>query len=178
MAVLPTKRIRGEGSCNSITLSLPYTTTFVRIVKSNVPSLSAEAQIYLEEAVGAFYAGCMLASCVMSGVAAEAEFLNMLDAVANGRHSSKFAAAQKSFFIRKKIEAFQKALQPMLNTLPAKVTENLETNLTMIQSVLRLARNDAGHPTGASPEREQVFIYLQLFAPFAKQLVQLRDALV
>lgn len=62
--------------------SSPYrfhdTTSFLTIVRKEVPDISPEAAAYLEEAVAAFYAGCLLASCVMLGVAAEAEFLNSL----------------------------------------------------------------------------------------------------
>jgi hypothetical protein len=67
--------------------------------------------------------------------------------------------------------------KPLIPTLPKDVTQDLETNLDMIQSVLRLARNDAGHPTAAAPEREQVYVYLQLFVPFARQLMRLRNTL-
>jgi hypothetical protein len=47
----------------------------------------------------------------------------------------------------------------------------------MIQSVLRIARNEAGHPTAATPQREQVYVYLQIFVPFARQLMRLRMVL-
>jgi len=47
----------------------------------------------------------------------------------------------------------------------------------MIQSVLRVARNEGGHPTAASPDREQVYVFLQLFVPFARQLMRLRKVL-
>jgi len=77
---------------------------------------------------------------------AEAEFLRLLDTVGSGKNASQFLAAQKPFFIRKKIEAFHLALKPLMPQLPKDATEDLETNLTMIQSVLRIARNDAGHP--------------------------------
>ena len=48
------------------------TSTFLKLVMAEVPDLSQEAQDYLEEAVAAFYADCLLATCVMVGVAAEA----------------------------------------------------------------------------------------------------------
>ena len=85
--------------------------------------------------------------------------------------------AQK--FIRQKITKFQTALKPLLDsrTLPQEAVEDLDTNFAMIQSVFRIARNDAGHPTAAAPSREQVYVYLQLFIPFARQLMRLRDAL-
>jgi len=112
------------------------------------------------------------------GVAAEAEFLRLVDVASKGKHAAKFAAAMKPLFIRQKIEKFQAALTPLVKGLPKEATEDLDTNFAMIQSVLRVARNEAGHPTTASPEREQVYVFLQLFAPFARQLMRLRQALV
>jgi hypothetical protein len=61
--------------------------------------------------------------------------------------------------------------------LPKEATEDLDTNCAMIQSVLHVARNDAGHPTAASPDREQVYVFLQLYLPFARQLMRLRKVL-
>jgi hypothetical protein len=62
-------------------------------------------------------------------------------------------------------------------TLPQEAVEDLDTNFAMIQSVLRIARNEAGHPTVTKLQREQVYVYLQLFVPFARQLMRLRAAL-
>ena len=153
------------------------TATYVAMVKKEVPDLSKQAQTYLEEAVAAFYADCMLASCVMLGVAAETEFLALVDVAEKGKHATSFAGLKKHFFIRKKIDAFHTALKPLIPALPHDATEDFETNLSMIQSVLRIARNDAGHPSSANPSREQVYVFLQLFAPFARQLKRLRSAL-
>ena len=153
------------------------TSSFRRMVLREVPDLSDEAQEYLEEAVAAFYAGCLLASCVMLGVAAEAEFLRLVDISSKGKYAAKFASATKPIFIRQKIEKFQAAITPLVRELPKEATEDLDTNFAMIQSVLRVARNEAGHPTTANPEREQVFVFLQLFVPFARQLMRLRQAL-
>src|SRR5215470_1227584 len=55
------------------------TSSYIAMVKSAVPDLSADAELYLEEACAAFYADCLLASTVMLGVAAEAEFLRVVD---------------------------------------------------------------------------------------------------
>jgi hypothetical protein len=53
---------------------------------------------------------------------------------------------------------------------PKDAVEDLETNLDAIQSVSRIARNDAGHPTAAVPSREQVYVLLLLFVPFGRQV--------
>jgi hypothetical protein len=154
------------------------TASFLAMVKKEVPDISTEAVTYLDEAVAAFYAGCLLASCVMIGGAAEAEFLRLIDvAASSATHGSIFVPVKKLAFIRPKITKFHGLLKPLITTLPRSATEDLETNLTMIQSVLRIARNEAGHPTAATPEREQVYVFLQLFVPFARQLMRLRKAL-
>jgi hypothetical protein len=154
------------------------TSSFVAMVKKEVPDIPPDSVAYLDEAVAAFYAGCLLASCVMLGVAAEAEFIRLVDVAANSAvHGSAFAPVQKATLIRQKITKFQNSIKPLLPSLPKDAAEDLDTNLTAIQSVLRIARNDAGHPTAAKLEREQVYVFLQLFVPFARQLMRLRKAL-
>lgn len=154
------------------------TTSFMTMLKREVPDISSEAVMYMDEAVAAFYAGCLLACSVMIGVAAEAEFLRLVTiAAGNGTHGPKFSSVSKHQTIRRKIAAFQDCLRPMMATFPQDATEDLETNFLAIQSVLRIARNEAGHPTGATPQRESVYVYLQLFVPFARQLMRLRRAL-
>jgi hypothetical protein len=156
------------------------TASYLAIVKKEIPDISAEALAYLDEAVAALYADCLLASCVMLGVAAEAEFLRLLDvATASAAHGTTFAPVLREKFIRSKITKFHTALNPLLPTLqPRKDFEDLDTNLTLIQSVLRITRNDAGHPTAVpTPTREQVYVYLQMFIPFARQVMKLRSVL-
>jgi len=150
-----------------------------KLVKSAVPDLSQEAELYLEEACAAFYAGCLLASTVTLGVAAEAEFLKLVDvAVASAKYGSSFTHVGSIKFIRPKINKFQKSLEPHLKALPKDCAEDLDTNLSFIQSVLRIARNDAGHPSASPPpSREQCYVNLQLFVPFGRQLMKLRGAL-
>jgi hypothetical protein len=154
--------------------------SFLSLLRSEVPDVSAETLTYLDEAVAAFYAGCLLAACVMLGVAAETEFLRVTEAaLASPQHATRFQALAKDAFVRTKITKFRAGLEPVLPSLqPKKRFEDLDTNLSLIQSVLRVARNDAGHPSGAeAPSREQVYVFLQMFVPFARQLMWLREAL-
>ena len=156
------------------------TRSYMDLVKTRVADLAEGTDLYLEEAVAAFYAGCYLSACVMLGVAAEAEFVRLTDEAANSaRHPGAFAAAAKETFLRTKIVKFLRALEPIRVGLePRKAFENLDANLTAIQAVLRVARNDAGHPTGAPiPQRDQVYVFLHLFPAFAEQISYLRQAL-
>ena len=152
---------------------------FLKILHAEVPDISPESVVYLEEAVAAFYADCLLSSVVMLGAAAETEFLRLIDVASeNSSYGSKFAPVKSVPFIRAKITKFRELLEPMLKTLPMSATEDLEVNLNAIQSVIRIARNESGHPTGAKPpSREQVYISIQLFVPFARQLMRLRREL-
>jgi len=152
------------------------TSGFLKILHAEVPDISPEAIVYLEEAVATFYADCLLSSCVMLGVAAETEFLRLIVVVTkSATHGARFAPLNNLTFIRQKITKFQDLLKPIIGTLPKTATEDLDTYLNPIQSVIRIARNDAGHPTGAKPPlREQVCVWLQLFIPFARQLMRLR----
>jgi hypothetical protein len=151
------------------------TDSYLQMVRNEVPDISPDAVEYLDEAVATFYSDCMFACCVMLGVAAEVEFLRLVDvAAANKTHGAAFAPIQNLPFIRQKITKFHQELKPLLKNLPPQAVEDLDINFTMIQSVLRIARNDAGHPTSAKLQREQVYVYLQLFMPFARQLMRLR----
>jgi hypothetical protein len=167
----------------TLTTQSPYrfhdTNSFLTLVKHEVPDISPAAIIYLGEAVSTFYVDCLLASSVMLGVAAEVEFLRLAEIAAkHPTHGPQFSALAKQHQIRQKITKFQECLKPLLSSLPYEATEDLETNFLAIQSVLRTARNDAGHATGnKQPQREQVYVYLQLFVPFARQLMRLRQAL-
>ncbi len=110
------------------------TGSFIALVRREVPDISDEAVMYLEEAVAAFYAGCLLSACVMIGVAAEAEFIRLLDvAEHSSQHAAAFAPSPRDRFIRARITRFQAALAPILPQLaPRQDFEDVETNLSLI----------------------------------------------
>jgi len=154
--------------------------SYLTLVRQEAPDISSEAVIYLDEAIATFYSDCRLASCVILGVAAEIEFLRLIDVgVASPTYGAYFAKADKERAIRQKIAKFQAGLGALPKNLLDQAGEDLETHLTTIQSVLRVARNEAGHAlASAPPSREQVYVYLQLFIPYAGQIGRLRTLLV
>jgi hypothetical protein len=168
---------------NTLSVHSPYrfhdATSFFARLEKEVQDLSPEADRYLGEAVDAFYAGCLLASTVMLGVAAEAEFIRLVEiAASSSAYGRDFAGVATETLILRKIKKFQNRLNPHIPNLPKRTTEALDANFQPIQHVLRIARNKAGHPTGTPvPAREQVYVNLQLFIPFALQLMWLRTDL-
>ena len=154
------------------------TSSYMALVLREAPDLSKQAAVYLEEAVQAFYAQCLLASCVMLGVAAEAEFLRLLeDCEKLPKIGTGFTKTSKERTISEKIKQFLAVIRNIRKSLDKQATEGLDDNFIAIQSVLRIARNEAGHPSPSYPSRENVYLYLQLFVPFARQLFRLKDAL-
>jgi hypothetical protein len=154
------------------------TSSYLTLVRREAPALSDQAAVYLEEAVQAFYAQCLLASCVMLGVAAEAEFLRLLeDCEQLPNIGKKFTRTSRERMISEKIKHFLVVIIDIRKSLDKKATEGLDENFIAIQTVLRIARNEAGHPSPSNPSRENVYVYLQLFVPFARQLFRLKDAL-
>lgn len=154
------------------------TTSYLEMIRQHAPDLDDVAKTYLAEAVTAFHAGCLLAANVMLGVAAEHRFNLLVEAVAsNSTYAPNFKAVLREKFALGRITEFQKRLPSILNDLPRAVREDLDIQFATIQSVIRVSRNEAGHPTGALPSRESTYVYLQLFAPMAKKLHQLQSNL-
>ena len=152
---------------------------FMKKLHSEVSDISPEAVVYLEEAVAAFYVERLLSTCVMLAAAAEVEFQRLLDVAKNSVVYGKyFSRIGDHLTIRTRMTRFQEAIKPALGFLTKSTTADLETNLNIIQSVIYIARNESDRPTGAhSPSRDQVYVYLQFFIPFARQLMRMRHEL-
>lgn len=153
------------------------TSSYFKLLTRDGVSISSLGSLYLDEALQSFYADCHLAASVMLGVAAEAEFTDFLETYpSNGPLKSRFDRCNREKFISGRIKEFRKLL-PDIRAVVLHETEDLETNLDGIQAMLRTARNETGHPTGVVSTREQVYVNLQLFIPFARKLHQLKLAL-
>jgi len=154
-------------------------TGFMKALRSEVADISPEAVVYLREAVSAFYTDCLLSACVMLSIAAESEFLRLLNIARNSKSYGRyFLSIGDEQNLGAKIAQFREAIKRITALLPRSATDELDQNLSMIQSVIRTTRNDLEQPSGAlSPSRDQVYLYLQLFIPFAEQAMRLRREL-
>jgi len=148
--------------------------TYESLITSQIPAIDATSLLYLKEAMQAFRSGCILSTSVMLGVATEHTFLLLLDTIeANPKHQATYASAQKERSILPKFNKFRTILDKQLASLPAEVREDLDTQFAGILSVIRTFRNESGHPTGKIIDREQAFVLLNLFIPYAKKMYQL-----
>ena len=153
--------------------------TYEGLIRKEIPQIDAVTVMYLKEAMQAFRAGAILASTVMLGVATEHTFELLLDsAAADATWGTKFAKAKSERMILSKVTRFKTVLDGNLAALTAPIREDLDTHFTGILSVIRNFRNQSGHPSGHIISREQCYVLLQLFVPYAKKMYQLRDLFV
>lgn len=148
---------------------------YERMIKSAVPAIDDVALLYAKEAVQTFKIGSLLSSSVMIGVASEHIFNTVLDTVeTNPAWSTEFAKPIRETRILPRLVDFKKVLDSKVTLTPA-IKEDLETRFMGIISLIRTFRNDAGHPTGKILDRQQAYINLQLFVPYAGKLYQLLE---
>jgi hypothetical protein len=149
-------------------------TSYEVAIRREAPDIDDTTLTYLKEAMQAFRSGCLLSATVMLGVAAEHTFMLLLDRIdANPEHRATFTKVFGERTLLQKFNKFRNLLEPLVRALPSEVREDLDTHLSGILSVLRTFRNNAGHPTGLIPQREQTFVLLQLVIPYIKKQYQL-----
>ena len=92
---------------------------FMKALRSETIDISPDAVLYLREAVAAFYTDCLLSTCIMLSVAAESEFLRLLDVAKTSKTYGKyFSRIGDGLNIRAKIMRFGEAIKPILTVLP------------------------------------------------------------
>ena len=151
--------------------------SYTRLIESMVPNLSKVTLLYLQEAAQAFRSGCLLAATVMVGVASEHTFLLLLEALESHKtYGAHFRGAVAKRTLLDKFRACQAAFNSHVKKdLPPKLKDNIETELEGILSVIRRFRNDAGHPSGDIPSREQTYMLLQIFIPYCQRVYGVLD---
>ncbi|HHT9104923.1 MAG TPA: hypothetical protein ACFYD7_03525 [Candidatus Wujingus californicus] len=147
------------------------TTVFEQRVKSEIPNIDDISILYLKESFQAFRSGCLISSAVMLGVAAEHLFQLLLDQLeSDPKQSSKFNSVFQQRTILKKIDKFKDIIAADKASFLQDVRESFDTQFLGIQSIIRIYRNESGHPTGRVIDREQAFVNLRLFIPFGKMV--------
>jgi hypothetical protein len=151
---------------------------FLLRLQLNVPDMSDLVLMYAGEAVRCYTHECYLASAVMLGVASEAAFLEMAQASVDWLQ----AAGQKLQAVLdnprqpyvKKFGEFRKRIEPRKSELPTELADGMSLTFDSVLDLLRISRNEAGHPTGKSISREDQYISLQMFGRYLQRLYGLR----
>jgi hypothetical protein len=153
---------------------------FLRYLRANSPNLEPNSFAFIQEAIDCFLGRHLRASMVMVGLTSENEILTLIELYRNTLDSE-----QKETFGRKisscktlklKFDLLYEHLFRIRKELPPEIRE-LDTWLKGIFQVIRMSRNDAGHPIGTNPTSEDVFSNLILFRTYARYLSKLKEYL-
>lgn len=144
-----------------------------------VPGVSQVVMRYAREALASYTGRCYLASAVMLGVASEAAFLEMSSSFAawlpekQGAKLGELVRNPHRNYIAKFAE-FRKRIEPIKGELPEELSDGMALTMDAVLDLLRVYRNDAGHPTGKQVQRQDAFINLQMFARYLQKLYALK----
>jgi len=153
---------------------------FIKRLADDAPHLESETMEYVQEAVETFLGRHFRAAAVMTGLASENEILKLIDlfggTLEQGARSTFDQAIRRCRNLKEKFDYLYNRLYQVRGELPADIQE-LDTWLAGTFQVIRLTRNDAGHPTGQKPSREAVYANLNLFLTYARYLSILKSHL-
>lgn len=178
--LLPTAKGRSAISDEDINPDNP--TGYMQSLKRQVPGVSETVTNYVSEAQSAYRAGLYRASAVMLGVASEAAVLEVartLGKTLRGKEAQKYLQVIEGHRTNylPKFDAFRKKLESQKGCLPSELTDGLDLAMNSVADLLRVYRNDLGHPTGKTVNQQDCFISLQMFVRYAKRLYDIRQYL-
>lgn len=116
----------------------------------------------------------------MLGVASEAAVLEAATSFAGGMpeaESKRFLEtvnSRKQNFVTK-FAVFQDKLRSKKSELPDELADGLELTVHAVADLLRVFRNDVGHPTGRPVGRDDAFVHLRMFVRYARKLYALKS---
>ena len=152
---------------------------YIQNLDREVPDLSEVAKNYAHEALSAYNAGLYRSSVVMLGVASEAAVLEVAAALAQTMREEKkrqyleqLEAPNRSY--NAKFEDFRQKLRSRTDSMPEELTTNLDLTMNSVGELLRVYRNNAGHPTGKVASRHDCFTFLHMFVQYAKRLYAIK----
>ena len=159
---------------------LPYDPDgYLRKLKTEIPNIDPIIEMYVTESLQAYLKGLMFSSAIALGVASEKAFLLLLETFTNAILDSttkrRFQRLQDTFRTKHKFDQLRAKLMSIRHTLPRELSEDLESQFDGIFNLIRVTRNDAGHPTGRKIERDDAFVNLRLFIVYCKKIYGLID---
>lgn len=144
-------------------------------IHREIPDLDDLVELYLTEALQSFNGRCYLATSVMLGVAAERAFLVMAQAYAASPMANAPAMAKELVKPRSNYFAlwteFRKRIEPVRQDLPDGLADAL--TLDAIADLIRLTRNEVGHPTGRQIDEDTARVHLTIAPMYLRKMHQL-----
>ena len=147
--------------------------SYLARIGDDIPGIDGVIIRYLEECLSCFRRNLLLAAAVMLGCAAEKAVLLLVQAYGDSLSGEEKEAYEKetgSRIISRKWKALWQRLEPSSKSLPGPLSDDLPTILERVFDIIRVTRNEAGHPQARILEKETVHANLLLFPIFAKRV--------
>ena len=157
---------------------------YLEDLRDAVPDADQLLFEYAREAIITFNKACYRAANVMLGVASEIAFLDIANSFvewldrtegADAAHPMRRVLSRPNWKISGKFEEFKKRLDPRSPQLPPHLQDDLHALLDAYFRLLRIDRNDAGHPTGRRFERGPTMLNLRIFGSNIRGLYALKE---
>lgn len=147
---------------------------YLKRLRAHRPHVDDVAIAYVSEALRAFNARCYLATSVMLGVASESVINSLGRAIVavRGEKAAQLAKLLNSSTSRlaKQFDEMRKQLTQM--DLPDGLTDTL--TLDAVADLLRISRNNVGHPTGVAVDEDTAYTHLQMAARYLQKMTTLQ----
>lgn len=141
-------------------------------IRRDIPDLDGLVELYLAEALRSFNGRCYLATSVMLGVAAERAFLVMAKSYAASSVAGAPAIAKELGKARGNYFAlwteFRKRIEPVRQVLPSGLADAL--TLDAIADLIRMTRNEVGHPTGRQIDEDTARVHLTIAPVYLRKM--------
>lgn len=138
---------------------------------------------YLTESLRSFERGNFVAASVMLGIAAERVFVLLCEAtlksLSDGAEKATFGKVMERYQIKPKLDWLHAKFGELQKSGRPGFPDNACLTVTAIYDLLRVQRNDLGHPreTPPSPHPESVLVSLQVFPRFFEAAEVIRKTL-
>jgi hypothetical protein len=155
-----------------------YPQSYLREFADSAPS-DATVAAYINEAIHSFHRGALAASMLMLGVAAERTFLMVCESVSGslepGKDKDDFGRIMARQSMKAKLDWISTNFQQRRDALP----DGTEILVISIYNLVRLQRNDLGHPKEKPPRvtRAEARTHLQMFPTFYSKAQEVIAAL-
>jgi len=146
---------------------------FIERLKSKVPDFDPIAMLYFIECVIAFNQELILSSTVCLGACSEKIILSLIEEYINSTYGDRF----KDKIANKKTinEKFNEFYDSVIGNKDLYKTELLEIEdylekVSIVFKNIKENRNDAGHPTGKSFDKDELENFIRLFIKYAETI--------
>ena len=180
--ILPPIQITGLGKeylkCNEVPVYDPD--EYLKEIQSSVSNIDPIIFEYLKESIRAFSRECTMSSAIALGIASEKMILLLYDSLGDAlkeQSDKKELKDADGRLIFRKHHALMAMLNKKKKLLPDEIIENSDVYLSSLFHLMRLYRNELGHPSGTSVEKSVVRVFLKCFGIYLKRLYALKEFL-